>query len=85
MLQNLSHYRYFSHYSIIKFEGFEPIYYTINAGAISYSMVFNDLVFVFVGDIFCHNLRQKKSHVFQQQILMPQLLTLLTIFGQHEF
>ena len=30
-------------------------------------------------------LDKNKSHVFQRQILMSQLLILLTIFGQHRF
>ena len=38
---------YFSNYSIIKFIGFESIYYIINIGVVSSSIIFNDLVFVF--------------------------------------
>ena len=41
-------YKYYSHYSIIKFVGFDPIYYTINFDDVSSSMVFSDLVFVFL-------------------------------------
>ena len=47
MLQNLSH-RYFSYYSIIKFVSFELIYYAINLGVISSSMIFNEFVYVFL-------------------------------------
>ena len=47
MLQNLSH-RYSSHYSITKFVGFEPIYYAINLSVVSSSMIFIDLVFMFL-------------------------------------
>ena len=38
MLQNWSH-KYFSHHSIIKFVCFEPIYYVINLGVVSFSMI----------------------------------------------
>ena len=46
MLQNLSH-KYYSHYIIIKFVGFELIYYVINFNIVSSSMIFSDLVYVF--------------------------------------
>ena len=45
MLQNLS-YEYYSHYNIIKFVGFEPIYYTIYLDVVSSFMLFSDLVIV---------------------------------------
>ena len=35
---------YYSHYSIIKFIGFKPIYYAINLCDVSSSMIFSDLV-----------------------------------------
>ena len=50
ILQNLS-YMYSSHYRIIKFIGFEPIYYAINQSVISLFMVFNDLVSMFLSMI----------------------------------
>ena len=37
---------YFSHYSIIKFIGFEPIYYIINLNVVSSFMVFSEFVCV---------------------------------------
>ena len=43
MLQNLSH-KYYSHYIIIKFVGFELIYYVINFNVVSSSLIFSDLV-----------------------------------------
>ena len=46
-------YKYYSHYRIIKFVGFDPIYYTINFDDVSSSMVFSDLVFVFLL-IYCY-------------------------------
>ena len=51
ILQNLSH-RYFSHYSITKFVGFEPIYYIINLDVISSFMIFIDLLFMFLS-MYC--------------------------------
>ena len=51
ILQNLSHI-YFSHYNIIKFISFVPIYYAINPSVVSFSMVFNDLVLV-IPSIYC--------------------------------
>ena len=46
MLQNWSDHTYLSHYSIIKYVGFELIYYTINLNIVSSFMFFSDLVSV---------------------------------------
>ena len=43
---------YYSHYRIIKFVNFKPIYCTINLGVVSSSMVFSDLVSVFIS-MYC--------------------------------
>ena len=47
MLQNRNH-RYFNNYSIIKFIGFESIYYAINLSAVLSSIVFSNLTYVFL-------------------------------------
>ena len=47
MLQSWSH-TYFILYIIIKFIGFESIYYTINLGVFPSFMIFNDLIFMFM-------------------------------------
>ena len=46
MLQNYSHI-YFNHNSIIKIVSFKSIYYIINLDTVSFSMIFNNLVYVF--------------------------------------
>ena len=52
MLQNYNH-KYSSHYNIIKFVGFESIYYAINLGDISSSIIFSDSIFIFLS-IYYH-------------------------------
>ena len=38
---------YYSHYTIIKFLGFEPVFYVINLSVVLSSMIFNEFVYVF--------------------------------------
>ena len=42
---------YSSHYSIINYVGFEPIYYIINLNVVSFYIVFNEFDYIFLFDI----------------------------------
>ena len=50
MLQNRNH-KYYSHYKIIKYLGFELIIYVINLDIASFSKVFNEFNFMFLLNI----------------------------------
>ena len=66
MLQNLNH-RYSNHYSIIKFVGFEPIYYTINLSVVSSSMFFNEFLSMFT--LMYYSFESIKLFYFQKNKL----------------
>ena len=50
MLKNLN-YRYFSHYKIIKYVGFESIIYAINMDAALFYKVFNEFDSMFLWNV----------------------------------
>ena len=65
---------YFSHYSFIKFVGFELIYYVINLCVVSSSMVFSEFICVSI------EFESKNYFLFKKKNLVEKLTSFLVQF-----